>query len=100
MRFSKRKLHCLFLSFQLQKEKQKNENLKWKRAKKPIKIVFKVVIKNEKNKTNGFLAELPDTIWAGKREKRHFRSHYLFGQKCLGPKQENSGTTIKIVASA
>ena len=41
MRYSKRKLHFLFLSFDVGEiETEKEKQTKWNRPKKPIKIVF------------------------------------------------------------
>ena len=65
----------------LEKEKQKKENeRKWIRPKKPIKIVFlRWSSKNEKNEKTGFSSKNCLTLFVSGREKNtHFRAHYLF----------------------
>ena len=89
MRFSKRKLHFLFLSFlcwrNRNRKKKKQENGK---AKKPYKNCFlRWSCKNVKNKKMDFLQILLDTICVRKGEKTRIFVHTIcFGQKFLWPK--------------
>ena len=92
MRFSKRKLHFLFLSFlcwrnRNRKKKKKKKN--GKGQKHPIKIGFlRWSCKNVKIKKNGFFAKIAwHYLCQEGRKNAHFRAHYLFWPKnVFGPK--------------
>ena len=103
MRFSKRKLHFLFLSILCWRHRNRKKR-KWKRPINPIKIVFFEVVmqKCEKSKIMDILQKLPDTICVRKGEKKRAFSCTLsvLAQNFLGPKQCKPGKTIKIVVSA
>ena len=60
MRFSKRELHFLFLSFLCWRNRnRKKKNKKMEKAKKPYKNrFFKVVMQKVKNQTNRFFAKI------------------------------------------
>ena len=103
MRFSKRKLHFLFLPFlcwRNRNRKRKKEN--GKGPKKPIKIGFsRWSCKNVKNQKTDILQKLPDTICVRKGEKRAFSCTLsVLAKNFLGPKQFKPRKTIKIVVSA
>ena len=87
VRFSKRKLHFLFLSFYVaarETEQRKKTNKIEKRPQNPIEIVFlKWSSKNEKCKKNVFNKKLPDTICVRKGEKCIFVHTICFGQKIV-----------------
>ena len=91
MRFLKRKLHFLFLSFLCWRQR----NRKWGKNKmekgppKPIKLVLlRWSFKIGKWKKGILLQKLPDTSCVRKGEERVLFVHTIcFGQKLFGPKQ-------------
>ena len=101
MRFSKRKLHFLFLSFLCwrNRNRKKKEKENGKGKKHPIKIGFlKVVMqKCEKFQKVDFLQKLPDTICVRKGEKTRIFVHTIcFGQKFFfGPKTVQTRNNYK-----
>ena len=77
------------------RNRKKEKQTKWKRPKKPIKMVFlRLSSKNVKNK-NGFLAKI-SCVRKGKNA--HFRAHYLFWPNIFLDQKQCK--TIKIVVSA
>ena len=104
MRFSKRKLHFLFLSFLCwrNRNRKKKNKQNGKGPKNPIKIGFlRWSFKNVKNQKKWIFSKNCLTLFVSGREKNaHFRAHYLFWPKFFfGPKQCKPGKTIKIVVS-
>ena len=98
--FEKKTAIFVFVFLCCCKRNRKKKETKWKKAKKPIKLVFKVVIQKWEKWKNIILAKLPDTICVRKGEKNaQFRAHYLL-PIFFGPKQWKSGKTIKIAVSA
>ena len=82
--FEKKIAFFVFLFYVGEIETEKRKKGKWKRPKKPIKIVsFKVVIQKCEKSKNGFLLpKLPDTICVRKGEKTRIFVHTIcFGQK-------------------
>ena len=84
MRFSKRKLHFLFIfnvgKIETEKKMEKaKQNL--------IKIVFfKVAIQKCEKSKNGFFKNCLTLCVSGRRKTRLFVHTICFGQKLLGPK--------------
>ena len=76
MRFSKRKLHFLFLSFLCwrNRNRKKEKQTKWKRPKNPIKIGFfgVVIQKCEKSKKWIFSKNCLTLFVSGREKKRAF----------------------------
>ena len=95
MRFSKRKLHLLFLSYLF----LKRERI-WKRAQKPYKWCFlRWSPKDEKMKKWIFSRNCL-TLFVSGREKNAFsRALSVLAQNLFDPKQPKSGRTIKMVVS-
>ena len=105
MRFSKRKLHFLFLSFLCwrNRNRKKKNKQNGKGQKNPIKIVFfKVVIqKCEKSKKWIFSKNCLTLFVSGREKKRAFSCTLsVLAKNFFGPKQCKPGKTTKIVVSA
>ena len=103
MRFSKRNLHSVFLSYLCwrEREKQKKGKKKWKRPKNPIKRFFvRWSSKNVKIK-KGFFCKNWLTLFVSGREKKHaFSCTLSVLAKFVWPKQCKPRSTIKIGVSA
>ena len=105
MRFSKRKLHFLFLSFLCWRQRnRKKKKTKWKKTKQTRKnsVFSKVVIQKwEIKKMEFFFAKIAWHYLCQEGRKTCIFVHTIcFGQNFFGPKQWKPGTTIKIVVSA
>ena len=83
MRFSKRKLHFLFLSFYVGEiETEKRKTNKTEKAKKPCKNGFLGwSSKKEKNQKMDFSKNWLTLFVSGREKKAPFRAHYLFWSK-------------------